>query len=646
MRRSGARKWAALLGFVLAALGVAAWAQAPEQQLNVTGRILFGYADLSQGSYTESGPSATLETHFTGFWRDPRIFEFDVRPIVTLGEAVPGTESGTALTGGSATALILQGSSFPLALSFSRTSSSFGEGTVSNGTSNVLSGVENKTTNTVFDAHETLRFVHWPTVSLDYRDTDYNSELPQALGSKEDHSLHDFTTHINYSQWGWQFAGRYQRSQYTTTAPDILTGGMENDNGTTSDLGFTASRLLPLHSTLGVNADDTKSDFDIDGLKTDLTARTANAYLVSQPMQRLTTTLQAQYASNLEASEVQQALAGAVPGTSPSPAPASTVPLTYLAAPYHVDNLNWGAAFLLGHGFSLTGSAGLSRSSNSATSTQWSAGLNYSHRWRSGWLSTNFSHSEFSTDVEVLNESATTGAANTSGTGTYSPFSQDVDLETGAVNLNLNLRSQFRLATSAHVSEGTLTENGSPYPYHDYGGLASLTRPVGQWTVTGSFNLEKIAVNEPGTNNESTSEAVSLAAAYRGLNLSGGYQYGSGLAVTLGTSVIYVTSPQVVSPVLGIPIHSTTSGTNLQGSYQSRRSRLMVLGYWYRFTYTTENAPTTEYNLLNLHVSYKLRRLRLIAGYQKQSQTFGVGQSSIFNTNLKYFQVERVFRLY
>ena len=70
------------------------------------------------------------------------------------------------------------------------------------------------------------------------------------------------------------------------------------------------------------------------------------------------------------------------------------------------------------------------------------------------------------------------------------------------------------------------------------------------------------------------------------------------------------------------------------------------MGYWYRFSYTTENAPTTEYNLLNLHVSYKLRRLRLIAGYQKQSQTFGVGQSNIFNTNLKYFQIERVFRLY
>jgi hypothetical protein len=50
--------------------------------------------------------------------------------------------------------------------------------------------------------------------------------------------------------------------------------------------------------------------------------------------------------------------------------------------------------------------------------------------------------------------------------------------------------------------------------------------------------------------------------------------------------------------------------------------------------------------LFNLRASYKLRRLRLIAGFMKQSQVLGLGQSNIYNTNLKYFQIERVFRLY
>jgi len=631
-------------------MGETAWAQS-EQPLNLTGRILFGYASLSQPPYNESGPSATMEGDFSGYWRDPRILEFDVKPVVTLGQAVPGTESGNALTGGSATALILQGSSFPLTLSYSRTGSSLGEGyrsSATNPSQDVLSGAESKTTTTVFDAHQMLRFNGWPTVSLDYRDTDYNSALPEGLGGEDDHTLHDFTAHINYKEGGWLFAGRYQRSQYTTTAPDILTGTVQNDNGTTSDLGFTVSRMLPLHSTFAVSADDTKSDFSIDGSETNLSARTANVTLSGQPVDRLSSTLQMQYTSNLQASEVQQALAGAgVPGTSTSPA-AATTPLTYLAAPYHVLSFNWGAAYRLGHGFTLNGNVGDSYSSpGSGTSTQWGAGLAYNRKWRSGWFSTSYSHSHYSTSVEVLNETSATGTSNTSqGPDTYSVFSQDLSLETGAVDLTQSLPRQFRLATSAHVSEGTLHEEGLPYPYHDYGGLVSLTHPVGQWTLTGSFSLEEIAANEPSIYNQSRSESASFGAAIRGLSLSGGYQYGSGLALQVGSSLLYVSNPQAVSPVLGIPVLSSTSGTNLNGSYRSRRGRLIVNGYWYRFNYTTDHLPTTSYDLFNLRASYKLRRLRLIAGFMKQSQVLGLGQSNIYNTNLKYFQIERVFRLY
>jgi len=85
---------------------------------------------------------------------------------------------------------------------------------------------------------------------------------------------------------------------------------------------------------------------------------------------------------------------------------------------------------------------------------------------------------------------------------------------------------------------------------------------------------------------------------------------------------------------------------NLNGSYRSRRGRLIVNGYWYRFNYTTDHLPTTNYDLFNLRASYKLRRLRLIAGFMKQSQVLGLGQANTYNTNLKYFQIERVFRLY
>jgi len=643
MNRSAITRWAAIVGVVLAIMGETAWAQSAEQSVNVTGRILFGYGELTQipASYNESGPAATLETDVNGFWRDPRILEFDVRPIVTVGQAVPGTEIGNAYTGVSATGLILQGSPFPLSLSFSRFGSSYGEGyksdTVTNPNQDILNGAESKTTNTMFDAHWTLRFPSWPLVSLDYRDTDTNSMLPEALGSQEDHHLHDFLSHVNYSVAGWDLAGRYMRSGFTTTAPNILDGGELTDSGTTSDLGFSASRWLPLQSNLGVNVDDSKSTFNTDGLETNLSVKTANVTLTSEPLERLNTLLQMQYVSNTQAAEVQQALAGTGVLGSGSPVATTGISQTGYLAPYSVVTVSGGGVYRLGHGFSLQGNVGDSHTSlDSGASLQWTGGLNYSRKWRSGSLSTSYAHSQFSTEVEVVNGSAATGETSTS------VFSQHTNLNTDNVILAQQLPDQFRLSTSGHVSVGTLTEYGSTYPYHDYGGIATVGRPVGQWTLSGNVNLEEIATNAPGTYNRSDSKSVFASAAYRGLTLSGGYLFGSGLAEQVGNSLVYLNQP--VGPVLGVPVLSSTRGTSVTGSYRSRRGRLMLEGYWYRFNYSTENAPSSGYNLFNVHASYKLRRLRLIAGFVKQSEL--VGQANTFGSRLMYFQVERVFRLY
>lgn len=657
MSRSCAKKWAAILGFGLAAMGARAWAQEPEQpQLSLTGRILFGYGDLSEGASSTRGPSATLETTLSGYWRDPRILQFSVKPMVSLGEAVPGTEMGNALTGITALGLILQGSSFPLSLSYSRSGSSAGEDYRSNVTNpgqDVLSGAEYKVTNSMFAANWLLRFKDLPTVNLHYTDSDFSAGLPPAFGGEDHYDMRDFSAHIDYKVLGWQLGGRYQHSQVTTRAPDILTSDVQDDNTNTSDVGFDASRFLPLHSTAVVNFDQTQSEFHFDSAGTNLTARSADASLVAQPVKRLSTSLQVLYTSNLQASEVQQALAGAgVPGVggspaSSGPAPASTVSLTYLAAPYSMLSVSGGAGLQLGHGFSLNGSVGENHTSpDSGTSTQWSAGLGYSRKWRSGWLSTGYSHSDTSTQVEVLSENANSGAGNTTqSTAPYSLFFQDTDVNTGTVNLSQFLPDQFKLATSAHLSKGTIKYDGIPYPYHDYGGLASLDRPVGQWTLSGGFSLEEMAANEPSIYDRSRTESVFLGAGHGGLNLSAGYKYGSGLALQMGTGLIFVNNPQIFNPVLGPAVLSSTRGTTLLGSYRSRSGRLALQGYLYRFNYTTDQTPATAFNMFNLHGSYKLRRLRLIAGYMKQTQMLGVSPSS-FTTRLVFFQVERVFRLY
>ncbi len=649
MSRSYTRKLAAILGFVLAAMGGRAWAQETQQPLALTGRILFGVADYTGGAISEGGPDATLEANLAGYWRDPRILQFSVKPTVTLGEAVPGTEMGNAMTGFSGVGIILQGSSFPLTVSYSRTGSSFDEsssGAPANPNQDVLSGAETDLRYSVFDVNWIWRFRHLPIVNLNYSDRDYSADLPKAFEGGDDHDLRNFTAQMNYSLGGWQAGSWYQRSKATTTSPDILTQGIEHTYNDTTNLGFDVSRLLPLHSTLGLSANESKSSFNLadsesntNDLESNTTVRTASATLSSQPVERLSTTLQAQYDSNLQASEVQQALAGAnPPGTSPSPAPVSPAPLTYLAAPFKITTLSGGAGLRLDYGFSLTGNAGESHSENSGTLTRWGAGPSYQHKWRSGWISANYSYSHLTSQMEVVGPG--------SGTAPYSLYSEAIDANTGSMNLGQELPWQLKLATSAHVSEGTEKDNGVPYPNHDYGGYASVVRPVGGWTLTASFNLENNAANHQLLYNQTTAKGISFGAGYRGLNLAAGYQYGSGLAIQMGNSLLFVTSPVVISPLLGIPTMSSTSGATLTGSYRSRRGRLEVMGYAERFSYTTDHLPTTEFSSVNLHVSYKLRRLRLIGGYTRQSQLLSVGPLGTYETRLMYFQIERIFRLY
>ncbi len=642
-----ARTLTAILGFLLAASAGLARAQEAGLPLMLTGRIVFGFADYAEGHHSEGGPAVTLESDLIGYWRDPRILEYEFKPVITVGQIVPGTEMGNALTGFAAVGRILGGSQFPLYVSYSKSHSSTSE--TGNGNflnQGVLTGVQIGTTNTVLDANWMLRFRHLPVVTLDYRDTDNSSELPAEFGGANDQRLRNFSGHINYNAWGWQLAGHYQRTNSTVTSPNLFFGGIEHDSNDGTSIGFSVSRSLPLHSNLGINADQTKSNFGFDDQALNTRVRVAGATFSSQPIKRVTTTVQGQYTNNLQDYQLQQALAAT--GVTGTPNPALTgpagLPLSFLGVPFKLYTLSGGVGIQVGYGFSLSGNIGESHSSNAAKSSQWSAGPSYQHSWRSGSMAASYSHSRIAmrTDVAGL----IPGGVNPPQFTTGYPLSWSTDLDTVAMDLSQSLPDAFKLSGSAHVSKGTLYENGIPLPDHDYGGFVSLTRPVGEWTLTGSFTLDKNSVDRELIHNESTTKGVSLGAGYRGLALFATFQYGNGLAMQLGNNLLFISHPQVILPVLNAPVLSSTSGRIFTGSYHSRTTRLMVRGYWGHFDYTTNNLPATSYTLLNFNGSYRLRRLRLIAGYVKQSQLFNVGTPGLFDTRLIYFQIERNFRIF
>ena len=623
---------------VIATMPVLTWAQQSEvPPLSLGARIIFGYGLYQQGTYTNSGPSATLDANLDGYWRDPRILQFSVQPMVTMGSIVPGTEMGNPLTGFSGVGIFMQGSSFPLTVSYSRNSSSLEEsGYQGSQHPGLLSGISLGTTNTVFNVNWMLRFKHLPIVTFDYRDTGYSSDLPKEFATGIDRNLKHFGAHLQYSVAGFHIGAWDQRTKSDVTNPDVLEGGVESDHNNTNEYGFNVSRRLPLDSMLGLSGDQSDSTFTFDGQKTDITVKNANAFLSSQPFSRLTTFLQAQYTSNLQGYQLEQALAGTgVPVGTTSPGSAS--PLVYLAAPFSTTTFGGGVGYRFGHGITLSGSAGEGHSSHQGNMIRWSFGPSYQHSWRSGSIATGYFYNSFDTQTEIVNY------LNQSS---YTFFYQTVDTNTGTVSLNQGLPDNFKLTANTHVSIGTLKDNGIPYPNHDYGGLASVEHPVGQWLLTGSVNVEKNDADHELIHNESTAKAFSLTAAYHGLNISATRSYGNGLALQLGDSLVFVNNPTVITPVIGAPVLSSTTGTSLVGSYRTRNGRLVIMGNFGHFNYQTASLTTNQNTFVNLRVAYKLRRLRLVTGFIDNTQELGTNSLGNFNTRVFYFQVERVLRFF
>jgi hypothetical protein len=631
----------AIAVFTLLSMAGTAWAQYTDEprKFSLTGDVLFGVTEYAQNNQYSGGPAATVAADLAGYWRDMRVLQYEFKPTVTFGDAARGAGLSNGMTGFSGTGIVLQGSNFPLNISFSRASSALSQTSVQSAATDVLAGSETKTTNQLLNVDWLLRFKHFPVVDLKYQDSDYSATLPESLGSEEDRNVRDFVANARYSVDQWLMTGWYQDTLAKITTPDVLLGSPQIEQDKTENLGCTISRPWS-NSSLDLDVNQTKSNFSYNGAATETTVRNANASWIFQPLKPVNTWIMAQYISNAQEYQVQQALSGAgVTGVNSTST--SMTPSGLLAAPYSVLTVTEGGSYRLGHGFTVTVGAAEGRFSNAGSSSQWNADMGYVRNWRSGGFSADISHSSLTTSGEVVN-----GTLTSMGTVSTVLGTQSINADTGSVNVIQRLPNQFKLATSAHVSEGTITEAEIQSPNHDYGGYASLIRPLGGWTLTGNFSLDRNVNNLDLMFNQSSSTSLSLSASFRHLSLSAGRQYGSGLAVQSGNGIIFVTNPVVVSPILGTPLLSDTTGTTVTGSYQSPKRRFVATGSWGRFDYTTNRAPATVYDLVNLYAAYQLRRLRLLGGYITRTQTFAGLSANSYNDKMIYFQIERVFRLY
>jgi hypothetical protein len=622
MRRTAQSLIVLVLGAVLASAGSARAQSETGLQIGLTGRLAVGVSSYEQTNVSQTGAAATMDADLTGIWRDPRILQFDVKPTVTFGEA-PEAEMNNALSGITVLTRLLKGSSMPFNFSYSKMKTPTQDVTQS-GIGGQLPTAQLSTSSSVLDADWILRFPKYPTVNLNYRDSNQTSDLTSGSQINDDHSYKEFSARMHYAIAGWQSSAWYKQLHTKTQGTDILVGGVQSDNTTMEEYGSTVTKDLPLHSALNMTVDQTDAKVVDATLQQNTKILDETAALNSQPFKRLNTIVQAQYTGNSQSLR-----------TSSTASPVTT--------PFNLTNVSGGAGYKITTNLLVTGSLGESSSSLNNSSQVWSIGPSYQTHWTSGAIGVGYAHSNLETRTQTYTEQTNPLGSTLPPTPLVSLSTMYTRGDTGTVSLNQNLPARMQLVATAHGNHGTLEQSGIQYPTEGYGWVVSITRPFGEWNVLGSLSHELADTTVDTSSDRATSTMLSTTVEFRGLNVSAAYQTGSGRAVQLDGQLIWVTSP---TSTLGVPTLSSTSSFTASGSYHSRRGRLLVTGNYGRFDYGTSLQPDTKYNIMNIRASYKLRRLRLISGFAKQSQLSSASGATPFNSRVIFFQIERELRFF
>jgi hypothetical protein len=607
---------------VLASVGSARAQSETGLQLGLTGRLVLGVSSYEQTDASQNGAAATLDTDLAGIWRDPRILQFDVKPTVTFGEA-PEAEMNNALSGITVLTRLLKGSSMPFNFSYSKMKTPTQDVTQT-GIGGSLPTEHLSTSSSVLDADWILRFPRFPTVNLNYRDSSQTSDLTSGSDVNDDHSYKEFSARMHYSIKGWQSSAWYKQLHTKTDGNNILVGGVQSDNTSMEEYGSTVTKDLPLNSALNMTVDQTDAKVADGSLQQNTSIFDGTASLNSQPFKRLNTIVQAQYTGNSQSLR-----------TSSTATPVTT--------PFNLANVSGGAGFKITTNLLLTGSIGESSSSLNNSAQTWSVGPSYQTHWTSGAIGVGYAHSNLETRTQTYTEQTNPLGSTLPPTPLISLSTMYTRGDTGTVSLNQNLPARMQLVFTANGNHGSLEQSGIQYPTEGYGWVVSVTRPFGEWNVLGSVSHQYTNTTVDTSADQASSTMLSTTVAFRGLNVSAAYQTGTGRAVQLDGQLIWVTSP--TSP-LGVPTLSSSNSFMASGSYHSRRGRLLVTGNYGRFDYGTSLQPDTKYNIMNIRASYKLRRLRLISGFAKQSQLSSLSGATPFNSRVVFFQIEREFRFF
>lgn len=585
------------------------------QPLSLSGRVAVGYSQVSDNDFSDKGAATTIDANLTGYWKSPRIFAFQVSPLLNIGTS-PGLPSlGGSINGFSSAATFLGGSRFPFGVSYSRM--------VSGDSSMVLGTPLNETGNTTSSLgfNWQLLFRGFPNLHFEYVRTNSDTEFVSLTGRNYLSDSDRFRVDANYNVARWELLGSYIRTSVDQQIPNLLDleGNQLAESRSNQDLVVSAHRPFFRTGSLAVNANHSTWDstYGVDDSlgKYD----TIRASFTVRPKKRLSTSL---FGSYLDTDQT----------TIAPPVPATTVSNTAL-------NFGAGAGYDIGHGFNAFGSLGMGRSLVDIAGVQapWTrtlaAGVNYS-RLIGNTRSISAGYSFQQTNMSILATGSTNARSHSFFGGISGPIGK-------------------RWQGNASGSYSRATGEGSNSDSYTF--TFNAQRPIGSWTIAGDVNLGFFSIVLP-TAYDTESWGLGVSASSPSLRVVGRWQHSSGTVMQTLLPALDV-SGQVLPKALldpSAPVLPTTGNNwaSLTGYYEPRGHHYTVSGTYGRYSYSLFDPSAVAANLgntnswyLNLLGGYRLRRLQLSAGYLRSVQLPGNVLARTYTRNTLYFMVIRNFKV-
>lgn len=632
---SGRRKIARIAVAVFLTLAPVVWAQQTEQApLSLTGNLGVGISDVQDARFSRTGPVASADSDLSGYWRDPRILLYDFSPYIGFGNSFAnGLEIANRGKGFNSTTTFLGGSPFPLTVTYSRlwqdipTYSSNGD---------VLSGLSTSLSSSTLGIDTGVYWGKLPPISLHYGRGNVNTDYAGTSGTSQN-AYNNLVVGTYYNVGGWKLDGSYDLNHTDALRPDLLNfaGPLQSETFDTRDLHLEARGQSWLMSETIVGGEKKWAD-DAPGTQIDTTYRYVHGTCNAHPFSRLNLNFNTGYDSNEAASAIQELLG--VQGASPL----QGVILPGVAATMlNSSNITvgGGAQLILPKGFSVSGNTSAGQFSSSVSpvgkTMVWDASLDYLRRMKHrGSLTASYGYQHAEASGSTLGGEADTKTLR-AGISSMVPYK---------VFFSGSMHYDQRDLKSNTVSSGRVNSLGN-----NYGFVLSGTRPV-----TDRLKLSVDFDYNDGTTEypvyfESKTKTLGVRAESPSWQLSLHRNYQQGLAMQVGNGVVFVSDSQqaLLTPLGSALSMNSNVQTVLTGTYQPGRKRLRVAGSWIQFSYDNRGQHVTDASLYNFVVSYRLRLLRLQAGfYRSTSQAFTGRNLSPLVRRQIYFEVIRHFNLF